>query len=39
MKKIRVDFVDFWFGFDKCNNSIYNFLKQFYDIEICEKPD
>lgn len=39
MKKIRVDFVDFWFGFDKYHNSIYDFLKKKYDVEISEQPD
>lgn len=39
MQKIRINFVDFWMGFDKYHNSIYDFIKKFYDVEISEQPD
>ena len=38
-KKIRVDFSDFWGGFDKTNNYFYNLLKEEFDIEISSNPD
>lgn len=39
MRKIKIDFVDFWVGFDKVHNSIYDFLSKYYDVEICSNPD
>ena len=39
MKKITIDFVDFWSGFNKENNFIYNTLKKKYDIEISKNPE
>lgn len=38
MKKIEIDFIDFWPGFHKTDNIIYNFLKERYIVEISEKP-
>ncbi len=42
MQKIRINFVDFWKGFDKNNNYFINMLYGLYgknNIEICKKPD
>lgn len=39
MKKIKINFVDFWTGFDKTNNYFYNLLSQKYDLVIDENPD
>jgi hypothetical protein len=38
-KKIRVDFSDFWGGFNKTDNYFYNLLKDEFDIEISNNPD
>ncbi len=37
--KIRLDFCDFWPGFPKTNNFIYNLLKEKFEVEICDCPD
>jgi hypothetical protein len=37
MKKIRVNFVDFWPDFQKDNNYFYHLLSQKYDVEIDEE--
>lgn len=37
--KIKINFSDFWGGFDKTNNYFYNLLKEEFDIEISENPD
>ena len=37
--KIKIDFSDFWGGFDKNNNYFYNILKEEFDIEISDSPD
>ena len=34
MKKIKINFTDWWSGFDKTNNYFYNLLKDEFDIEI-----
>jgi hypothetical protein len=39
MKKIKIDFCDFWGGFDKTDNYFYNLLKEDYEIEISSNPD
>jgi len=38
-KRIKIDFSDFWGGFDKTNNYFYNLLKEEYDVEISNNPD
>jgi hypothetical protein len=38
-KKIRIDFSDFWGGFDKTNNYFYNLLIEEFDVEISNNPD
>lgn len=38
-KKIKIDFSDFWGGFDKTDNYFYNLLKEEFDIEISSNPD
>jgi alpha(1,3/1,4) fucosyltransferase len=39
MKNIKLDFADFWPGFQKENNYFYNLLSAHYDIEISSQPD
>ena len=39
MKKIKINFADFWAGFSKTDNYFYNLLKEKYDIEISDDPD
>jgi hypothetical protein len=38
-KKIKIDFSDFWGGFDKTNNYFYNLLKEEFDVIITDSPD
>jgi hypothetical protein len=38
-RKIKIDFSDFWSGFDKTDNYFYNLLKEDYDVEISSNPD
>ncbi len=38
-KKIKIDFSDFWGGFNKTDNYFYNLLKEEFDIEISSNPD
>ena len=37
--KIKIDFSDFWGGFNKTDNYFYNLLKEEFDIEISNQPD
>ena len=37
--KIKIDFSDFWGGFDKTDNYFYNLLKEEFEIEISNNPD
>jgi hypothetical protein len=37
--KVRLDFCDFWPGFQKTNNFFYNLLRERFDVEICDQPD
>jgi hypothetical protein len=39
MKEIKINFVDFWPGFDKTNNYFYNLLIDKYIVLIDENPD
>lgn len=39
MKKIKIDFSDFWGGYNKTDNYFYNLLKDEFDIEISNNPD
>jgi len=39
MKKIKVNFVDFWASFDPKDNFILDALKKNFDVEITSKPD
>ena len=39
MKKIKVNFVDFWPGFNATDNYFYNLLKKNFCVEISDKPD
>jgi hypothetical protein len=39
MRKIKIDFSDFWGGFDKKNNYFYDLLKEDYDVQISNEPD
>lgn len=38
-KKIKIDFCDFWGGFEKVNNYFYNLLSKDFDVEISINPD
>lgn len=38
-KKIKIDFVDFFRGFDKENNQFTHILRERYDVEISNTPD
>ena len=38
-KSIKIDFSDFWGGFDKTNNYFYNLLKEEFDVHISSQPD
>lgn len=37
--KIKLDFSDFWQGFNKTDNYFYNLISEDYDIEISDNPD
>ncbi|MGM0900329.1 MAG: glycosyltransferase family 10 domain-containing protein [Bacillota bacterium] len=37
--KIKINFTDFWGGFDKSNNIFTNLLKEKYDVIISDDPD
>jgi hypothetical protein len=39
MRKIRVNFSDFWPGFRCDDNFFWNFLKQRFDVELHAQPD
>ena len=39
MKKIKINFVDFWSGFNAEKNEYVDILKERYEIEISSKPD
>ena len=39
MRKIKINFVDFWGGFNPYDNYFYNLLKEDYEIEISNNPD
>ena len=38
-RKIKIEFSDWWPGFDKTNNYFYNLLKEEFDVEISNNPD
>jgi len=38
-KKIKIEFTDWWSGFDKTNNYFYNLLKEEFEVEISSNPD
>lgn len=38
-KKIKIDFVDFWGGFDKTDNYFYKLLTDEFEVEISNNPD
>ena len=35
-RKIKIDFTDFWGGFEKTNNYFYNLLSKDFDVEISD---
>lgn len=37
--KIKIDFSDFWGGFNKTDNYFYNLLKEEFQVEISNRPD
>jgi alpha(1,3/1,4) fucosyltransferase len=38
-KRIKINFVDFWAGFDKVDNLFYDIISEDYEIEISDSPD
>lgn len=38
-KKIKINFSDFWRGFDKNNNFFTDILSEWYDVEISDDPE
>ena len=38
-KKIKIDFSDFWGGFNKTDNYFYNLLIEEFEVEISNNPD
>lgn len=38
-KTIKIDFSDFWGGYNKTDNYFYNLLKEEFNIEISNNPD
>lgn len=38
-KKIKINFSDFWGGYNKTDNYFYNLLKDEFEIEISDRPD
>lgn len=38
-RTIRINFTDWWDGFNKTDNYIYRLLEPYYEIELCEDPD
>ncbi len=39
MKKIKINFTDFWEDYDKENNIITRLLRERYDVEITDQPE
>ena len=39
MQKIKIKFVDFWFGFSPEHNYFFNLLSQIYQLELSNLPD
>jgi len=39
MKKIKINFINFWPGFDKTNNYFYNLLREKFQVEISNNPE
>jgi hypothetical protein len=39
MKKLKIDFCDFWPGFDKYDNYFVHLLKREYDVSVGDDPD
>ncbi len=39
MRKIRIDFCDFYEKFNKTNNFWFKLLSERFDVEICDQPD
>jgi hypothetical protein len=38
-KKIKINFTDFWPGFDKKNNYFCKLLRSEFDVELSHNPD
>lgn len=38
-KTVKIDFLDFWDGFDKENNMLVNILRKHFDVEIAKDAD
>lgn len=38
-RHIKINFIDFWPGFQKDDNFFYHILTKYYDVEISKEPD
>lgn len=39
MEKIRINFIDFWPGFEKNNNYFFKLLSKYYSVVISDEPE
>ena len=39
LKTVRINFSDFWRGFNPNDNFLINVLRERYDVQICDDPD
>ena len=39
MRKLKIDFINFWTNFNKTNNYFYNLLSEDFQIEISDAPE
>ncbi len=39
MRKIRIDFCDFYFNYSKTDNYLFKLLSERFDVELCDQPD
>jgi alpha(1,3/1,4) fucosyltransferase len=39
MEQLKLDFCDFYKGFDPYNNFFYRILSKYYSVKLCSKPD
>jgi hypothetical protein len=39
MRKIRIDFCDFYFNYSKTENYLFKLLSERFEVELCDQPD